>query len=178
QLAAARGCAWRDRVEQPGSGDTFELVLAACLELKARSRGAANHCGGDESLTCFREPEDSSSDHYGDAGDVVAASVDVTDMDPDTNFEFFFTERGVQLPRCAERVSHRRDDREDAGAWGLDDGAAAATDTGTRHCVVPVEQAFPVGVAHRGGACGGGDQVGVQHRGQRTLRFGYAIVAG
>ena len=117
-------------------------------------------------------------DVHAEARDVVAAVLDLGDVDTDAHFEVLGHERTPDLLARPEGGARRREHREHAVAGRLHDATAAAADHRACDRVVVVQHRLPPLVTDRRRALGRRHEVGEQHRAQRAARRGNVRLAG
>src|SRR5918995_4581557 len=105
------------------------------------------------------------------ASDVVAAALDIPDVDPGVNFETEALDDGSERQRAADGVGSRRKGREHTIARVLDEATAKPLDLLRADAFVLVQQPAPATVAERVCMFGRFDEVCEEHRSQGALRF-------
>jgi hypothetical protein len=76
-----------DGEKSPRGGYAFEFVLAAVVELHARTRNEIDDGSGHEDLAGLCGVADATCEVDGDAGELGTASFDFTGVDPDPHVE-------------------------------------------------------------------------------------------
>src|SRR5262245_51255910 len=157
-----------DGEESPRGGDAFEVVFAAVVECRARTRYEIDDGSGHEDLAGLCGFADATCQMDGDAGEFGVAPFDFTSVDPDPDFQADLAGGVADRDSTADRAGGAVEGGEDPVAGELLLVTGEPGELAAYGVVVAVQDRTPGPVAERGDPVGGADHVGEQQGGERS----------
>src|SRR5215218_3613679 len=156
----------------PGVAQALEGVGAAVLQGDAGAGDQVPDGPRDQHLAGAGGGHDAGPDVDGDAADVVAAQVELADVDPGPDVQPDLAQLPAEGQGAADGPAGPVEDGQDAVAGALDQPPPLLGDQPPGQLVVDVQQLPPAAVAELAGPLGRGHDVGEQHRGQQPPGVG------
>src|SRR5262249_10214319 len=163
-------CVRVESMELPGSGHSFELVLAARYEMEPRTRHEVTNGARHQHFPRLCDGSDARPDADGDPRGLAVVQLAFADVDADTDVEVEranFRDDGLSGPDCARRPVERCEEAVPGSVALL---APEPREFASYDSVVSSEKVTPSAVAECTGTLGGPEEVGEHDRRQDALR--------